>query len=345
MNNKHIFTDEEINYIISNWDKESIHSMKLKFKCTWDAIASIGKEHNLKMPESNAWTKEEEERLIELAKKYKLQKIANILNRSETSIYLKARKMGLTFKKNRRKWTKEEEQEFEELWGTMKIEQLSKKLDRSVYSLKVKAVRMGLGSMIENNTDVLTIYDIIDILNISRDRIITWSKYGLKLKEKFVTNSKSYYYVEWNDLIIFLKEHQDLWDANKVDMYMLGEETDWLKEKRKRDSLNKPKEYRVWTSSDKTTAINYFKLGYSYEDIAKLLNRSKWAVVNFLNHNDYRISDRLKWTKEELEYLRNNYLNMTYAEIASNLNRSINSVEYYIYKEGYSKRLIKRKEH
>ena len=38
----------------------------------------------------------------------------------------------------------------------------------------------------------------------------------------------------------FLKDNQDLWDASNVELYMLGEEKEWLKEKRKKDAKDKP---------------------------------------------------------------------------------------------------------
>ena len=47
---KFIFTDEQRKYIIDNWYKESIHSMKKKFNCSWYAVASVGKENNLELP-------------------------------------------------------------------------------------------------------------------------------------------------------------------------------------------------------------------------------------------------------------------------------------------------------
>ena len=44
------FTDAEIQYIISNWGKESPHSMKKKFGCTWYAVCKIAEEHGLELP-------------------------------------------------------------------------------------------------------------------------------------------------------------------------------------------------------------------------------------------------------------------------------------------------------
>ena len=55
----HEFTDEEINYIIENWGKESPHSMKKKFGCTWYAITKVAENNGLVLPTSNEWTEEE----------------------------------------------------------------------------------------------------------------------------------------------------------------------------------------------------------------------------------------------------------------------------------------------
>ena len=35
------FTDEEIQYIVDNLGKESPHSMKKKFNCSWSAVCKI----------------------------------------------------------------------------------------------------------------------------------------------------------------------------------------------------------------------------------------------------------------------------------------------------------------
>ena len=44
---KREFTDEEIQYIINNWGKESPHSMKKRFKCSWYAVCKVAEKHGL----------------------------------------------------------------------------------------------------------------------------------------------------------------------------------------------------------------------------------------------------------------------------------------------------------
>lgn len=333
---KYIFTEEQKKYIIDNWGKESIHSMKNRFNCSWYAIAAVGKDNNLELPKFNEWTEEDVNKLIEYAKEYDVKTIAELMNRTEQAIFIKANRLNITLYKNKRAWTSEEERIFSELWGQISIEVIAKKLSRSIYSLKVKAIRMGLGSVISNNTDVLTVSDITNVLGVTRDKVISWSKKGLKLKTKKISNNKKFYYVEWNDLINFLKNNQDLWDASKVDYYMLGEEYDWLIKKRKEDFINKPLSYRVWSNKEKVAAVNYFKLGYSYEEIAKLINRSAGETAKLLRKEGYYLRDRL-WTEEEVMFLRENYKSMTQDEIANVLHKRKKQIEYKLHKEGLKK--------
>lgn len=195
---KYIFTEEQINYIVENWGKESAHSMKKKFGCSWYAVCRVAGANGLEVPTSNEWTEEDIQTLTELSDKFHYIEIADIMGKSKNAIYLKARRLGITLIQDRRKWTPEEEEEFALLWGTIKVETIAKRLKRTVFSLKVKAVRMGLGPMVRNNSELIIISDICDTLHVTRDRIMgSWRELGLNLKKKKLTNNKAYYYVIW----------------------------------------------------------------------------------------------------------------------------------------------------
>ena len=156
------FTDDQIIYIIKNWGKESAHSMKKRFGCSWEAVCRVAEEHGLELPTSNKWTDEQIEQLKLLAENYHYKEIAKIMNRSENAIYLKARKLGIILIQNGRKWTKEEEEILQDEWGNRRVELIAKKMKRTVFALKVKAIRMGLGSMINNNYEIITVSDMAD---------------------------------------------------------------------------------------------------------------------------------------------------------------------------------------
>ena len=60
---KRKFTDDEIQYIINNWGKESPHSMKKRFNCSWYAVCKVAEKHGSEIPISNEWTNEDIETL------------------------------------------------------------------------------------------------------------------------------------------------------------------------------------------------------------------------------------------------------------------------------------------
>lgn len=342
---KREFTPEEVEYIVNNWGKESAHSMKKKFNCSWNAVCRVAEENGLELPKSNNWTKEEVQTLKDLSGKYHYEIIAEKMKKSPNAVDLKAKKLGITLIKDRREWTKEEEQTLSELWGTMKIESIAESMKRTVFSLKVKAVRMGLGSMVKNNAELITISDMVELLNVSRDRITTtWVNLGLKLKKKRLTDNASYYYVIWEDLIKFLKDNQNEWDSRNIEMYMLGSESGWLAEKRKRDALENPLWYRKWSDEEIAKAEYLLLLGKNYSEITEILNRTEGAVAETLRDNGHSYELAKFWKGKEIKFLRENYENMTYSEIANALDRSTKAVAHKAEELGYQRTLSKKKD-
>ena len=341
---KREFTNEEIQYIVSNWGKESPNSMKKKFDCSWYAVCKVAENHDLEIPTSNHWTNEEIETLKLLSDKYHYSEIATIMNKTENAIYIKARRLKITLIQDKREWTKEEETLLSDLWGTKSIEIIANKMKRTVFSLKVKAVRMGLGPMIRNNYDLITVSDMCDLLSVTRNRITTtWINLGLNLKKKKLTNNMSYYVITWKDLMDFLENNQNEWDSRCVEKNMFGTEPEWLKEKRIRDIEENPLWYRKWKEDEIKQAENLFKSGKSYLEVAEEIDRSKLAVVKLLRNMGYSYMLPQFWKGKELKYLRENYENMTYSEIAEELKRTEKAIAAKAEELGYQKRLTKTK--
>ena len=253
--------------------------MKKKFNCSWYAVCKVAEKHGLEIPTSNEWTNEEIETLKLLSDKYHYSEIANIMNKTENAIYMKARRLGITLIQDRRTWTEEEETLLSDLWETKSIETIATTMKRTVFSLKVKAVRMGLGPMIRNNYDLITVSDMCDLLGVTRDRITTtWINLDLNLKKKKLTNNMSYYVITWNDLMNFLENNQNEWDSRCVEKNMFGTEPEWLKEKRIRNIEENPLWYRKWTKDEIKQAENLFKGGKSYSEIAEELGRTMKSI-------------------------------------------------------------------
>lgn len=339
---KREFTDEEIDYIISNWGKESAHSMKKKFNCSWYAVCRIAEENGLDLPESNEWTNEQVKMLETLSEKYHYKKIAKMLDKPPNAVYVKAKRLGITLIQTRRDWTIEEDEMLKELWGSISIETLAKKMKRSVYSLKIRANKLGIGPMINNNYEVLTVSDVCELLCVTYTRITTtWVKLGLNLKKKKLTKNKNYYVVTLEDLILFLKDNQNEWDSRNLEEYGLASEPEWLTEKRKRDRLENPLWYRRWTDEEVKKAEQLFSMGKTYAEIALSIDRKEEAVARMLRSLGHEYELPRYWKGKEIKYLRENYRNMTYSEIARAIDRTPEAVCAKASELGYQKKLIK----
>lgn len=338
------FTSEQIKYIVDNWGKISAHSMKNMFGCSWYAVVSIAKKYNLDPPESNRWTEEENELLKKLAADTHYEDIAESMHKSPNAIYLRAKRLGITLIQDRRSWSIEEENYLIEHWGVDAIEKIAKDMQRSIYSIRVKATRLGLGHMCKANTEQLTVADISYYLGVSHERITeTWKNYGLKLKKKKVTKKYSYYCISIEDLMEFLKTHQDLWNANYLELNIFGIEPDWLTAKRRKDALNPPIEYRPWTNDEIKLATDLLKIGYDYELIAERLHRTPGSVAYKLRSLGYSYRLSKYWKGTEIKYLKEHYEDMTNEEIADHLNRSSKAIESKAGELGVNKLTRKKK--
>ena len=338
------WTDAKEKYLKDNWSVETTHSLKLKLECTWYAVTKKAEELGLPPHPSNRWTTKEKQTLRELSEIYHYKTIARMMNKTEDAIYLKARRLGITLLQDRRKWPDEEETFFKESWGSMPIENLAKKMKRTVFSFKVKATRMKLGSMLLNNSDKLFISDIVDLLNVSHDRIYsTWKKLGLNVKLLKLTKKASYMYVTLEDLIDFLEKNQSEWDSRHLEVHILGLEPEWLKEKRKLDFLMPIKEYSEYGDDEIAKAKDLLHIGKDYVYIGAVLNRTPKAVAAKLRElvGGYRLSRF--WKGWELKFLKDNYKSMTYKQIGAYIGRTGGAVSAKALEMEYKKKVGKEK--
>lgn len=239
------WTQQQEQLLLDNYENMNIKELSNLIGIGTTAIRSklnrLGLKHKNTVYVRKNWTKEEVEFLKSKVKtQVSLKEIADALNRTEDSVYKKAKKLDLNLLLDRRNWTKEEETLLSDLWGYKPIEQIAKKLNRSVSSIRNKAFLLKLGPQKENY-EVLNINTICELFNQTYEVVtIFWVALGLKLKTRYITKSTSYKYVDMDDLFEFLKTNQNIWDSRVLERNILGIEPEWLKEKRKRD-VNMPK--------------------------------------------------------------------------------------------------------
>lgn len=209
------------------------------------------------------------------------------------------------YKYNKR-WTKEEVNYLENSWGTTSIETISKKLNRSFDGILEKAKRLKLGGCYAS-TEYLNVNDIANTLKVDNHTIVDYwiGKCGLKAKKKRLIQLEQWF-INPNDLIHWLENNKDKWDSRKLEQHGLGIEPEWLKNKRKEDSL-KPKINSKWTQQEERLLISYLNIDKSKEEIANILNRSKSSI----QRKTSRLKSKglihknalIRWTKKENDFL------------------------------------------
>ncbi len=270
-----------------------------------------------KRVESKKWTDDE----VDLLNKYiqqgkSSQYIAKKLHRSLYSVTVKAQKLGLYFKSSRCKYRQPDLDQLREDWqsSNLTMKTLAKRYNRSTLALKILAQKRKWGPR-NVYTSELTIKDIVECVGISRDRVAHWLKMGLSYSKG--RSGMAEYYIRTEDLLEFMKDHQDLWDATKVDTYLFLVETpDWFTKKYYQDKENnKDNWHREYTDKEDRQILSLYKQGFDVEYIAKTLKRTKSGIkTRLMILSEGKMSPKY-YTEQELQVLRNNSAYMPVNEL------------------------------
>lgn len=184
-------------------------------------------------------------------------------------------------------WTSEELELLKMLWGERTIPQIAKRLKRSVNGIKVKAYRIGLGGQTESG-GLMPARKVAELMGVDLHTVTDYwiPTLGLKAKKEVMFTERKYTLIKFDDLIVFLKAHPDVWDSRRVDFYAFGEEPEWLTKKREADKQIPKRKFQLWTQFEDAQAINMFKKGLTYAEIGKELNRSASSVEHRIHRLD-----------------------------------------------------------
>lgn len=197
------------------------------------------------------------------------------------------------------KWSEENKLYLEKSWGNVSTKRLANKFGTTESAVKLMACKMGLGAMLDSK-DFLIAKELEEILGISRKTVCKHIRErGLKAREiKLTSGNRKYIAIQYNDFVEWLENNLQYWDASKVDMLSLkalGVNTALLDKKCKEDTDRYNKNHI--NESELEIIKELYLKGYTYEDISKLVNKSKEAVHYKLSYSS---------EKGEFELNRNN---------------------------------------
>lgn len=248
------------------------------------------------------WTEEEKRLLTELCEKNKTLKAMqkSFPDKTEAQIRTKCKNMGLEFNKKHKKWSPEELERFKADWSNHSISNTrlrTKYKNRSIMALRACARRLGLAERPYDDS-YLRIGDIVEEMQVSKDRVRMWIRNGLKYHKSHIMPVK--YLISQEDLLKFLKAHPECYDASKISKYIFHKEPQWLVEKRRQDAKDfrsRSKQAKYYDNAECVRLEAMFKQGKSNAEIAQALNRTEYGVERMLSilgfsrkhYNDYEI--------------------------------------------------------
>lgn len=254
-----------------------------------------------------------------------------------------------------RNWTKQEEEYLAENWGTLSVGTIAKNLNRSENAVVVRKCRLGLGSFLESG-DYIT-WNQLQIALFGNNtssgyKKISWVRNrGFPIHTKRVNNNsfKVVYLDEWWE---WAEKNRDLLDFSKFEENLLGEEPQWVKEKRKHD-VEKAHKYIItpWTKTeDDKLMFLVVKQKYTYDDLSKILRRTNGAIQRRLC--DLGVKDRpikadnhTRWTDDDFyrlgELIKSGY---GYDLIAEEIGKSSKACRGRVYQMYLTENLDKVRE-
>ena len=168
-----------------------------------------------------------------------------------------------------RRWTKEELEILEDKIGTFTVETIARRLGRSFDAVNIKLNRMGLVGF-EKSTDLLTLNQVCQMLGVeSRTLKGKWARKGLHILHK-----GNYLVVQQQELIKYLENHPEDWNAANIPDDSLIRGFPWYKEKKQTDTKT-----RYYWTEEEVSKLKYLRHeGYSIREIAEQMGRSESSI-------------------------------------------------------------------
>lgn len=176
-----------------------------------------------------------------------------------------------------RTWTQEDKEYLKEHWGVNSLSDIARKLNRTKIAVKLKAKRMKLGASTRAD-EYMTANQVSLLLGVDCHTVIRWIiHHDLKAIRKVTLFVKRFWLIKNCDLCKWLEKNQDKFDSRRIELFALGYEPEWLKEKRVSDRKLPKNRFKKWTNFEIQKIIIYSK-DMNYQKIAQLMGRSHNSI-------------------------------------------------------------------
>lgn len=179
-------------------------------------------------------------------------------------------------------WSKEEIQLLYELSSEYTPHQISKKLGRTTEQVVSKQEKKKIQGFCITNVKYISCRALANILQVDSHVVLRWKNIYEdfpKRKVKVVYSCREF--VVFDKILGWLEEHQELFDASKVEPYAFTIEPQWLKDKRTIDyQKHQRRNALAWTSEDDSRLVFLTKCGKTPTEIANELQRTVGSIYH-----------------------------------------------------------------
>jgi hypothetical protein len=224
------------------------------------------------MPKGGYWKNDELSFLKENAMIMCPKELAEHLpNRDAMAVRKKLNREDIPHK-HETEYTEDEKLFIEDNWGVKSIKWIAKEMGKPQNAVDVYARKvLKLGSARDNVLEFRA-SQIAEAMGIDRNVVYKWYKtYELPMRNKLICKERKTLIIDSNKLMKWLEAHQDKFKAH-FELYALGEEPLWLKEKRKHDTVCKDRE--PYTPQQIANAVRQWHRGRKIDDIATEYGRT-----------------------------------------------------------------------
>ena len=151
----------------------------------------------------------------------------------------------------------------------------------------IKSKRIGLFSPTDSG-NYINANKVAELMGVDIHAVTDcWiNNHNLKAKKKVIRYKRKMYMIKFTDLLQWLEDNQDKWDSRRIELYDLGQEPQWLKEKRKSDTLLPTCRFHKYSPIEDGQIISMFRRGMKIKDIALAMNRSINSVERRISRLD-----------------------------------------------------------
>jgi DNA-binding CsgD family transcriptional regulator len=166
--------------------------------------------------------------------------------------------------------------------GRQSLQSIARKLGLQPKSLEITLIRKRGTSNTKISTGMVTAGELAKTLQIDRNTVVGWIKrHGLPYKQRVTRYKKKFTFIDIEEFWKWAYEHKDRIDFSKLAPNSLPPEPEWVKEERKKKK--NVRNYRSWTIQEEKQLMELAASGKSFQEIAKMLNRTRLSVEKKYN--------------------------------------------------------------